>query len=79
MNLAFAPYGVALVITSINADEKLARHLANLGFLAGAEATSLYDNKGDVIIRLGNTKLALGKGVAMKIEVTTKEDVCKRH
>ncbi len=79
MNLSFAPYGVALVITAVRAEEKLAKHLGNLGFLPGAEVTSLYDNKGDVIIRLGNTKLALGKGVAMKIEVTTKEDVCKRH
>lgn len=78
MNLAFAPFGTGLKIEKVDVNEKLKRHLENLGFLPGAEVQSLYDNNGDVIVRLGNTRLALGKSVAIKIYVTAKEDLCKR-
>lgn len=79
MVLAFAPFGKDLIITSVRAEDKTKRHLENLGFLPGKELQSLYDNKGDVVVRVGNTKLALGKGVAMKIEVTEKEALCKQR
>ncbi len=76
MTLAFAPFGKELIIVRLIAEDKLKRHLENLGFIPGALLQSLYDNKGDVVVKAGNAKLALGRGVATKIEVKLKEEVC---
>ena len=69
MYLAFAPHGESLVVTGVRADEKVKRHLESLGILPGCVMTSLYDNGGDVVIKIGDGKLALGKSVALKVEV----------
>ena len=69
MYLAFAPHGGNLVVTGVRADEKVKRHLESLGILPGCVMISLYDNGGDVIVKIGDGKLALGKSVALKVEV----------
>ena len=69
MYLAFAPYGERLVVTGVRADEKVKRHLESLGILPCCVMTSLYDNGGDVVVKIGDGKLALGKSVALKVEV----------
>ncbi|NCA67303.1 MAG: ferrous iron transport protein A [Clostridia bacterium] len=69
MALAFAPFGQSLRITKIIADEKTRRHLENLGLLVGADIISMFDNSGDVIIKIRDCKLALNKSLAMKIFV----------
>lgn len=76
MNLAFAPFGVVCEVKGINAETNLKRHLENLGFVPGAKVVSLYDNKGDVIVKTGNSKLALSKVVALKITVEQEEEKC---
>jgi ferrous iron transport protein A len=69
MPLAFAPFGKPVKITRINTDDKTKRHLENLGLLVGCEVISLYDCKGDVILKIKDGKLALNRGVALKIMV----------
>lgn len=69
MYLAFAPYGESLVVTGVRADGNVKRHLESLGIMPGCVMTSLYDNGGDVIVKIGDGKLALGKSVALKVEV----------
>lgn len=69
MALAFAPRGKGLIITKITADEKTKRHLGNLGLTVGGSVVSLYDNGGDVIVRIKDGKLALNKALALKIMV----------
>lgn len=73
MNLAFAPFGRALAVMGVRADDKVKRHLESLGILPGCRLVSLYDNGGDVIVRIGDGKLALGKSVALKVEVMPKD------
>lgn len=69
MALAFAPFGREMKITKIIADEKTKRHLENLGLLVGSSIVSMFDNKGDVVIKVRDSKLALNKTLAMKIFV----------
>jgi len=69
MALAFAPFGRELKITKILADEKTKRHLKNLGLIIGADIISMYDNCGNVIIKVKDCKLALNKTLALKIYV----------
>ena len=57
MYLAFAPYGESLVVTGVRADGNLKRHLESLGILPGCVMTSLYDNGGDVVVKIGDGKL----------------------
>ena len=70
MRLAFAPFGRDLVVAEVAADGKVRRHLESLGIMPGCTLRSLYDNAGDVSRRIGEGKLALGKSVAVKIEVS---------
>lgn len=69
MMLAFAPFGVQLIVKNVVAQGKTKRHLDNLGLIQGVKLLSLYDMGGDVIIKIGSAKLALSKSVAMKIYV----------
>ncbi len=69
MALAFAPFGKELRITGIAADEKTKRHLENLGLIVGTGIMSMYDIKGDVIIKVRDCKIALNRALAMKIFV----------
>ena len=69
MALAFAPLGRELVITKINADDKLKRHLENLGFIIGSTVTTVIDSSGDLILRIKDCKVALNKALALKIMV----------
>ena len=69
MALAFAPLGRELVITKINADDKLKRHLENLGFIIGSTVTTVIAGSGDLILRIKDCKVALNKALALKIMV----------
>ncbi len=69
MALAFAPYGKAVTITKINADEKVLRHLQNLGLTVGTSVMSLFDSNGDMILKVKDSRIALNRALAMKINV----------
>ncbi len=70
MPLSIAPLGKTVKIVKMSTDEKVKRHLANLGVLVGAEITMLNEQAGDVIIKVKDCKLALNKQLAVKIMVS---------
>lgn len=69
MSLANAPYGVSLKITEVTIEEKMKRHLQNLGILPGATIVSLYGSGGDIVVKIKSGKMALGKTLSANIFV----------
>ena len=69
MPLPIAPAGEELTVKKVLADEKNKRHFENLGIIVGAKITVLSAVGGNVIIKLHEGRLALDKGLAMKIHV----------
>ena len=69
MPLPIAPAGEELTVKKVLADEKNMRHFENLGIIVGAKITVLSAVGGNVIIKLHEGRLALDKGLAMKILV----------
>ena len=69
MPLSIAPRGTTLKIMKTPVDEKVKRHLANLGILVGAEITMLNEQAGDVIVKVKDCKLALNKQLTTRIMV----------
>lgn len=69
MALAFAPLGKAVTITAVRADEKVKKHLTELGLLEGERITLLSHASGNVIIALKEGRLCLDRVLAGKILV----------
>lgn len=69
MALAFAPIGREMTVTDIRADDKVKRHLANLGITVGGKVTPLSSAGGNMIFRIMECKIALDCSMAMKILV----------
>ena len=69
MQLPLAPAGEELTVKKVLADEKNKRHFENLGIIVGAKITVLSAVGWNVIIKLHEGRLALDKGLAMKILV----------
>ncbi|MDR2046616.1 MAG: ferrous iron transport protein A [Clostridiales bacterium] len=69
MTLAFAPLGREMTIKQIDADEKVKRHLENLGMYVGSPITSMFDSDGNVVLKIKDGRVALNRALAMKIIV----------
>jgi ferrous iron transport protein A len=61
--------GNRAVICDVDAGWGLRRHLLELGFVQGTEIRILKNERGPVIIALGESRIALGRGAAQKILV----------
>lgn len=70
MPLSIAPAGRKVKIVKMSVDEKVKRHLANLGILAGAELIVVSEQRGDVIVNIKDGKLALNRQLATRITVS---------
>lgn len=70
MPLSIAPAGRKVKIVKMSVDEKVKRHLANLGILAGAELIVVSEQRGDVIVNVKDGKLALNRQLATRITVS---------
>jgi len=57
-------------IVEIRAGHRLKERLNGLGLLPGGEVEILQDNGGPLLLAIGDTRLALGRGMAHKILVT---------
>jgi ferrous iron transport protein A len=69
MTLAFAPFGKEMTVRQINADDKTKRHLENLGMSVGSNIVSMFDNGGNVVLKIKDGRIALNRALAMKIVV----------
>lgn len=67
--LVFANKDEEVKIIKVVTDEKTKRHLENLGILANALITIIAINKGSVIIKVKDGRLALNQDIATKIFV----------
>lgn len=68
--LSFADIGKSYKIEGVVGDEKTAKHLREIGFYSGAILGLESKTRTGLIIKIGETKLALDTGVCSKIYVT---------
>ena len=59
-----------LTIININAGSKAHRFLADLGIHTGEKIKVIKNDSGPVVIEVKGTKVAIGRGLAAKIEVS---------
>ena len=69
MPLTIAPVNKKMKVLKVLAEEKIRRHLENLGILAGGCVTVLSSDGGSVICMVKESRLALDKQLALKILV----------
>ncbi len=69
MPLTLAPIGQELTIRKIVVEEKLKKHLENLGITINSKITILSQNGGNLICLVKEGRLALDKNTALKIFV----------
>ena len=55
------------------------KRLEALGFSLGGHITPLADNGGNLIIKVGESRVAVNKGIAMRVLVEKISDVCPQH
>ncbi|MDR2267370.1 MAG: ferrous iron transport protein A [Christensenellaceae bacterium] len=70
MPLGIAPLGKDLTIVKISTDEKMKRHLENLGIIVGGTIKAQSDGSGNMIILIKDSRFAIDMGLAMKIQVS---------
>ena len=73
MPLVFAPCNVLLRVARLHVDEKVKRHLENLGICVNSELEVLSVSGGSVIVRIKDGRLALDRDMATRIFVAVKE------
>lgn len=70
MPLSMLKVGDTAVVSAIKGNEGIKKHLENLGFVANAQITVVSVNGGDMIVKVMESKIALGKDMTTKIIVT---------
>ena len=73
MPLVFPPCNVPLRVVRMHLDEKIKRHLENLGISVNSELEVLSVSGGSVIVRVKEGRLALDRDMATRIFVAVKE------
>ena len=67
MPICIAPAGRELTVRKIGADEKIKKHLRELGISEGSKITLLSSSGGNVIVVVKEGRLFLDKSLAGKI------------
>ncbi len=67
--LPLAGEGVAVRMVGINGGQRAAHRLAELGLSPGVELSVIRDNGGTLLVAIGDSRLALGAGVAHSVLV----------
>jgi ferrous iron transport protein A len=74
--LAFLPEGSEGRVIGIRGGHGLTRHLEDLGFISPARVRVLKScSPGAMLVMVKDSRIALGRGMAMKILVSSIEDV----
>ena len=69
MPLTLADIGEKNIIKHIGGSKKKKKHLENLGFVVGGEATLITSMAGNVIVNVKETRVAVSREMAQKIMV----------
>lgn len=69
MPLAMAKLGDTNIIRKITGRDDVRQHLAELGFVVGEEVTVVNELAGNLILSVKGCRIALDKGMAMRIMV----------
>lgn len=69
MPLTMVKRGEPNTIKRVGGKEETKKFLENLGFVAGSVVTVVSDVSGNVIVNVKDSRVALGKDMASKIQV----------
>lgn len=69
MPIAIAPQGRELMIKKVGADDKVKKHLQELGISEGSKVTLISSSGGNVIVIVKEGRLCLDRTLAGKILV----------
>ncbi len=69
MPLTMARAGETNIIRKITGRDEVRRHLAELGFVAGAEVTVVSEIAGNMILSVKDSRVALDRGMATRIMI----------
>ena len=69
MPLTMAACGEPNTVKRVGGKEETKKFLENLGFVAGSEVTVVSTVSGNLIVNVKDSRIALGKDMAMKILV----------
>lgn len=69
MPLGMASVGDVNIIKQINGRDDVRQHLAELGFVPGAEVSVVSELGGNLILSVKESRIALDKTMAMRIMV----------
>ena len=69
MPLSMVKKGEANIIKKIGSKEDTKKFLGNIGFVVGAAVTVISEIKGNMIVEVKNSRVAIGKDMANKIIV----------
>ena len=69
MPLTLAQIGEKNTIVKVGGNPEVKKHLENLGFVVGGEATLITSMAGNVIVNVKETRVAVSREMAQKIMV----------
>ena len=69
MPLSMVKKGEANIIKKIGGKEDTKKFLGNIGFVVGAAVTVISEIKGNMLVEVKNSRVAIGKDMANKIIV----------
>ncbi len=67
--ITLAPTGTEIIIRQIRGNDEVKRHLESLGFAVGGRVTIISTLAGSIILKVKESRVAIGKDMAMKIFV----------
>ena len=69
MPLSMVKKGEANIIKRVGGKEEARKFLGNIGFVVGAAVTVISEIKGNMIVEVKDSRVAIGKDMANKIMV----------
>ena len=69
MPLSMVKKGEANIIKRVGGKEEVRKFLGNIGFVVGAAVTVISEIKGNMIVEVKDSRVAIGKDIANKIMV----------
>lgn len=70
MPLGNVPIGKEVTISDLTLDKKMQKHFSDMGLIIGQNITLLSSRQGALILKVKNGRVAINKGLSMKIFVS---------